>query len=224
MSRVLIIFLLLGNLAEAQFVTISNNVEKPIIITSGFKLAIPQNKHQYLATKWTKGQLFYNNGTSKLYDSLNFDRYANRLEVVANNKALLLMPMGLSGAMINGASNEGTLLIVGDISGASTFLVVLSVGTNILASYLTPDYIENTRGFKTDEVRFVPKGKEEVVIKEHFTILKQGKWHVFKLNKPSLTKLFKVEKKKLQEMASNEQVSLNDSNGLIKIFQILNKE
>ncbi len=224
MNKWLFIFLFASCFSKAQDVVIKPQSDNPLEIGRDFELSFPENNNEYLATQWSKGKLFYANGTSKTYDSLNFNRYLDIIEVAINNKVLTLKPMGLAGALIYNSEKLGFVLIAAKVDIETRFLLTNSVGKYLFASYLTADKIEDSRGFRTDELRFVPKKEKEAIINEFFALFKEGKWEKFKLNKSALSKLFKLDKKKLQSIAATYNLNLNDKTGLIVTFQVLNKE
>lgn len=223
-NKWLIIILLVTQLAQGQDVSLHSNGNDPVELSDNFSLFIPQNVNQYLATQWSKGRLFYPNGSSKDYDSLNFDRYSNVLEVVSNNKAVSILPMGLSGALIYNSPSLGTVLIVGKVVEESKFLLLQSEGKYLLASYLFSNDNQVELNYKNDEIRFVPKKKVEAVIKEHYVIFEKEQWEEIKLNKSAFSKLFKVDKKELQSLASENGLNTNNKQGLKALFQLLNKK
>ena len=216
--------LLISSWASAQHVIITSNAERPFEVSSNFTFDFPKNHFQYLSKYWTKGDLFYTNGTSKQYDSLNFDRYANRLEVVVNNKALSLLAMGLAGALVYESSDKGTLLIVGKIRETSKFLLVNSNGKFVLANYTSTNDIEETATFQVNEIRFSPKPKPELIATSHYVLYKNGEWVDFKLSKSSISKLFRIDKKQMQSSAREAGIANYDDQGLIKLFQLLNAQ
>jgi hypothetical protein len=220
MIKWILILVLAANWVNGQNVTLNSN--NSIKLSLDFSLFVPQNEHQYIATQWAKGKFFYANGTSKPYDSINFDRYENVIEVVVNNKALSIMPMGLSGALIYNSSNSGTILIVGEIDERSRFLMLQSEGQYILVSYMTTNEMQEETNYKTDEIRFVPKSDAKLVLEENYFILSNGAWREFKISRSSISKLFKVEKKELQSIASENGIITGSKSGLIELFQLLN--
>jgi len=194
MIKWLIILFILPFTAQAQEVILNLHAAQPVELKGGFGLFFPEHTNEYLVTQWSKGKLFYTNGTSKTYDSLNFNRHQNMMEVVVNNKVLILMPLGLAGGLIYNSDNDGSVLIVGKVNAKANFLLVNSVGKHLLASYLTTR-IEEIRGYKTDEMRFVPKEESDKIIKEKFVIFSNGNWEEFKMSKSFLSKLFNIDKK-----------------------------
>ena len=222
MNKWTLLFFLIANLANGQDVIVNAGVGNTVQLSDEFELHIPQNQNQYIASQWSKGKLFYANGTSKKYDSLNFDRYGNKVEVVVNNKALSVLPMGLSGGLIYSTDNSGSLFIVGKIAEEARFLIVLSSGKYLLASYLISTAPSDELNYKTDEVRFVPKKKTENVIRAHYVIFENEKWKSFKLSKSALSKLFKEDKKMLQSTAVSEGINTSTEIGLIQLFDFLN--
>ncbi|MCF6360941.1 MAG: hypothetical protein L3J29_09300 [Cyclobacteriaceae bacterium] len=222
MNKWLIAFLFASCLCQAQNVVLNLQSQNPLQVGEGFSLTFHQNNNEYIATKWSQGKLFYNNGTSKTYDSLNFNRYLNIIEVVTNNKLLTLKPMGLAGALIYDTKNSGSVLISAKVDLETRFLLTNSVGQYLFASYLTTDKGEESRGFRIDELVFVAR-EEQVVIEEFFVLFRKGAWEHFKLNKSALSKLFKKDKKELQLIASDSDLDLSKKEGLIRLFQMLNK-
>lgn len=216
--------LLISSWVSAQHVIITSNAESPFEVNSNFTLDFPKNNFQYLSEQWAKGELYYTNGTSKQYDSLNFDRYANRLEVVVNNKALSLLAMGLSGALVYNSNTSGTLLIVGRVKETSKFLVVNSEGQFVLASYMSTNDLEETSNNQINEIRFTPKPKPELVTTKNYVIYKKGKWISFKLSKSSISKLFEIDKKRMQSSANQASIARYNEEGLSKLFQLLNTQ
>jgi len=210
------------NLANGQDVILNSGVGNPVLLSNKFELHFPNNQNQYIASQWSKGKLFYTNGTSKKYDSLNFNRYGNKIEAVVNNKPLSILPMGLSGGLIYNTDNSGSLLIVGKTVSETRFLMVLSNGKYLLASYLVSTVPAEDLSYKLDELRFVPQKKKENVISVHYVFFDNEKWKSFKLNKSSLAKLFQVEKKTLQSNAETEGINTNTEKGLIELFDFLN--
>lgn len=223
MTKWLAILFILPFTVQAQEVILNLHNPQPIELKGGFGLFFPEQTNEYLVTQWSKGKLFYTNGTSKTYDSLNFNRYQNMMVVVANNKVLTLMPLGLAGALIYNSNHSGSVLIVGKINAEAKFLVVNSVGKYLLASYLTTDRIEEVRGHKIDEIRFVPKKEADKIIKEAFVIFNNGSWEEFKISKSFLSKFFNIGKKELQGVATDAGISMSDKAGLVKLFELLNK-
>lgn len=223
MNKWMLIFLFAANWVNGQDVTLNINATDPLKLSLGFNLFIPPNDHQYLASQWTKGKLFYANGTSKTYDSLNFDRYSDAIEVVINNKPLSIMPMGLSGALIYSSNNSGTVLIVGKVDGKRKFLLVLSEGQHLLASFLHSSEHHTELTYKIDEIIFVPQKEEEPIIKKNYVVLDNRNWIRFKMNKSAISKLFNVDKKELKSIASNKGINTSDKRGLLQLFQALNK-
>lgn len=221
MIKFSLFLLLITQLAYSQNIIINTSAANPVDIDGDFKLFIPRDNNQYLSTQWARGKLFYTNETSKSFDSLNFDRFSNRLEVVSQNEALLIMPMGVSGALIYKPKAEGALLIVGKINESSIFLIILSEGKQLLATYLTTNEDVEKRGFKTDGVRFVPKEKPDVIINEHYVLFRNGKWQETKLNKSVVGKLFGLSKKDVQAIMAEQDFNDNTL-GLIELFQFLN--
>ncbi len=207
---------------QAQEVILNLHAPQPVELKGGFDLFFPEHTNEYLVPQWSKGKLFYTNGTSKTYDSLNFNRHQNMMEVVVNNKVLTLMPLGLAGGLIYNSNYSGSVLIVGIVNAEAKFLVVNSVGKHLLASYLTTK-IEEVRRHKTDEMRFVPKEEGDKIIKEAFVIFSNGSWEEFKISKSLLSKFFNTDKKELQSFATDAGISMNDKVGLIRLFQLLNK-
>lgn len=224
MNKGFFILFLVTHWAQSQDVILNVASAKPIEVSAGFELVNPQNNNQYIAAQWSSGKLFYINGTTKIYDSLNFDRYANVIEVVINNKALSILPRGLSGALIYSTTSSGTMLLVSKVADDTKFLLVEGSGKYLVASYLVSSEQHEEVTSKLDEIRFVPKEKRDLIIKEYFFLLDQGSWSPFKPNKSTLSKLFNVDKKELQSLASNTGVNLNSKNGLIELFKTLNKE
>ncbi len=222
MNKWIFFSLFITNWAFGQDVSLTNNVTNPIKLNPAFELYVPVNDQQYIAGQWAKGKLFYTNGTSKHYDSLNFDRYSNVIEVVLNNKVITIRPMGLSGALIYNSQTSGSLLIVGKVSDQSLFLVVESKGRYVLASYLTANETQKVENYKVDEVRFVPKKKNELIIKENYVLLNDNTWDWFKINKSEIGKLFKVDKKDLQSMAAENGINANNKTELVPLFNLLN--
>ena len=222
MNRVFFILFLIAHWTQGQDVVLNATGAKPIEVNDGFELVNPQNNNQYIATQWSSGKLFYTNGTTKIYDSLNFDRFTNVLKVVINNKPLSIFPMGISGALIYTTDSTGTMLIVNKLEDDTKFLLVESSGNYLLTSYLVSSEQTEEVTFKIDEIYFVAKDKKDLVIKEHFVLLKQGNWSSFKLTLSTLSKLFKVDKKELQSIASNKSINLTNKNGLVALFKILN--
>lgn len=136
MNKAIFIILIISHLAKGQDVIVHAQGENPIEVSFEFSLVAPPNLNQYIAKQWANGKLFYTNGTSKYYDSLNFDRCSNELEVVVNNKALSILPMGLSGALVYNSTSSGTMLLVGKVADKARFLLIESTGQFLLASYL----------------------------------------------------------------------------------------
>ncbi len=224
MTKWLAILFILPFMAHAQEVILNLDEPQPVELKGGFGLFFPEHTNEYLVTQWSKGKLFYTNGTSKTYDSLNFNRHQNMMEVVVNNKVLTLMPLGLAGGLIYNSGNDGSVLIVGKVNAKARFLLVNSVGKYLLASYLTTDRIEGVRGYKTDEMRFVPKEEGKKIIKEEFVVFRDGNWEGLKMSKSFLSKLFNIDKKELQGISTNAGISMSDKIGLIKLFQLLNNQ
>lgn len=222
MNKWIFIFLFSANYVNGQHVKLQPDESIPIYLSPDFSLFIPQQDYQYVASKWASGRLFYTNGTSKRYDSLNFDRYSNKIEVVINNKALSILPMGLTGALIYFSDKVGYLLIVGKVKDQPKFLAVESVGQYVLAAYLISSAPKEDLTYKTDEIRFVPKIKKEDLIKKTFWLLTNGIWAEFKMNKSTVSKLFKIDKKKLQSIASDKGINVNNKHELVRLFQFLN--
>ncbi len=218
-----ILLLLLGyNSLLAQPVSFTGNKENPVVIKGNFKLVSSTNTHQYLTSKWAKGRLFYLNGTSKPYDSLNLERYSNNLEVVANNKILALLPMGLTGVLINTSEFTGFVIIVAAINEESKFVLLESYGSYLLGSYIAVNEPIKNQTYANDEFRFVAKEKPGLVINKHFSILNNGSWGAFKLSKSAISKLFKVDKKELQNIADKANISINDQYGLLQLYKEMN--
>jgi len=223
MNRWLIVFLFASGLSRAQDVVLNLQSQNPLQISDGFSLAFQENTNEYLATKWSQGKLFYTNGTSKTYDSLNFNRYLNIVEVVTNNKLLTLKPMGLAGALIYDSKKSGFVLIAAKINYETRFLLANSAGKFLVASYLTTNKNMESGGTKMDELRFVSRKEEKVVINGFFALFREGEWQSFKLSKSALAKLFEKDKKELQSIASERGLDLSEKKGLMKLLQILNK-
>lgn len=213
------LFLLTANTIFAQDVVINNST---IQISDKFELVSPSIDQQYVATQWAKAKLFYANGTSKNYDSLNFNRYANEIEIVVNNKVITLRPIGISAALIYHTSTSGSLLMVGSVNDQSLFLLVQSEGKFVLASYLATNEIKKEENYKVDEVRFVPRKKDVIIIKENYVVRKEDVWSEFKLNKSSVSKLFKIEKKTFQDIVAAQGINVGGKEELVQIFNILN--
>lgn len=222
MIRWVLLFSFMCNLANGQDVILNSGAVNPVQLNDEFELHFPNNQNQYIVSQWSKGKLFYTNGTSKKYDSLNFDRYGNKIEAVLNNKPLSILPMGLSGGLIYNSANSGSLFIVGKVESESRFLVVLSSGKYLLSSYLVSTTPVDEVPYKTDEVRFSPKNIKENVIKVHYVILDSERWKSFKLSKSSLSKFFKEEKKTIQAIAEKEGINTSTERGLIQLFDFLN--
>jgi hypothetical protein len=218
-----ILLLLLGyNSLLAQPVSFTGNKENPVVVKENFKLVSSSNTHQYLTSKWAKGRLFYLNGTSKPYDSLNLDRHSNKLEVVANNKILALLPMGLSGVLIATDQLAGSIIIVAVVNGESKFALLESYGDYLLASFIEINEPIKNHTYANDEIRFVAKEKPGLVVKEHYMVLMNGNWEVFKISKSAIGKLFKVDKKEIQSIASKAGISINNQNGLLQLYKEMN--
>ena len=224
MNKSFFIFFLITHLAQSQDVILNATGDKPIEVSAGFELVNPQNSNQYIATKWSSGKLFYTNGTTKEYDSLNFDRYANVLDVIIKNKPLSIFPMGLSGALIYNATSAGTMLIVRKVEDEPKFLLVESSGIYILTSYLISSEQHREAIQRIDEIRFAPKEKKDLDIREYFVLFSQGRWSSFKLTKTTISKLFMLDKKELQPLAAKEGVNLNNKDGLVELFKIMNRQ
>lgn len=222
MNKWIFIFLFSANYVNGQHVKLKPDESNPIFLSPDFSLFIPQHDNQYVVSKWARGRLFYTNGTSKRYDSLNFDRYSNKIEVVINNKALSILPMGLTGALIYSSDTVGYLLIVGNVKDQPTFLAVESVGQYVLASFLISSEQNEVLTYKIDEIRFVPKRKIDVIIKRKHLLLNNKVWGEFKLNKSTISNLFKVDKKGLQSIASDRGINVNNKQELVRLFQFLN--
>lgn len=78
--------------------------------------------------------------------------------------------------------------------------------------------------YKLDEIRFSPKLKSDLIINKYYLIFEEGKWKRVKLSKSYVGKLFKTDKKELQVLASDNQLSINTKDGLVKLFQLLNNQ
>ncbi len=214
--------LAISKCAMAQDVLLHTNLSNPIQLNANFSLVTSANNNKYIATKWAQGKLFYANGSSKIYDSLNFDRHLNIMEVVVNNKVVSLLPMGLSGALIYSSQSSGYLLIAGKVLEKNRFLQVICEGQYVLASYLTTSKIEVANNYKIDEVRFAPKNKNDLIIRKNFVLLRNGKWEDFKITKSTIGKLFKVDKKELQVMINKNNLQPNSKQNLVQLFKWLN--
>lgn len=210
--------------ANAQDVVVDLNADTPLQISNDFSLSFPENNREYLVSQWSKGKLFYTNGTSKTYDSLNFNRHLNILEVVTNNKVLFLQPMGLAGALIYDSANKGTVLLVGKTNGVSRFLVIMSQHKYLLASYIEVEKPPVINEAKVDEIRFVAKEEPVSIISSRHTVLINDTWEDIKWNKSGISKLFKIDKKELQKRASNAGIALDNERGLFNIFDLLNHQ
>jgi len=221
MIRWILIFLFMASWANAQDVVLNASVRNPIKINTAFELYIPQNQNQYIASQWSKGKLFYSNGTSKTFDSLNFDRFSNKIEVVVNNKALSVLPMGVSGALIYNSNDSGTLLVVGKVEAQFKLLLVQSNGQFILASYLVSSKPIGDINYKLDEFRFVAKQEEAETISNHYVVFENGNWVKFRLSKSSIGKQFGMSKKELQSKTT-KGINTNAKEGLVQLFNVLN--
>jgi len=132
MIKWLILLFILPFTAQAQEVILNLHTPQPVELKGEFDLFFPEHTNEYLVTQWSKGKLFYTNGTSKTYDSLNFNRHQNMMEVVVNNKVLILMPLGLAGGLIYNSDTDGSVLIVGKVNAEAKFLLVNSAGKYLL--------------------------------------------------------------------------------------------
>lgn len=223
MIRCIFIFIFGINNLFAQSVSFTPENKSSVKINGDFKVVNTQITRQYLLKKWSNGTLFYLNGNSKYYDSLNFDRYSNRLEVAVNNKILTLLPTTLSGVVIRRNASSGYIIMVVKIDNENKFILTESTGNITLGSYLLVSKPETTPSYVDDEVRFVVKEEPGLIIKEIFILLNNQEWHRFKLSKPSIRKLFKIDKKEFQKIASENDINITARNGLILMFQLLNK-
>ena len=224
MIRWAILFLILSSNLAAQQVSVVSDLKNPLKIESEFELKRPSDKHQYLLSKWSNGTLFYLNGSSKKFDSLNFERFSNNLEIVSNNKILTLMPMGLTGVVINESTTSSYVLIVAKINSESRFIIVNSIGDYLLGSYLFVDEPPVHHTYVDDEIRFVPKEEPNIIIKRNYVILVDDAWQTIKFNKSSISKLFNIDKKELQKKASSAGIKLDNKQGLLQIFDLLNHQ
>ena len=224
MSKWVLSFLLfVGHWTLGQEVRIYSNTETPIHLSEGFELHIPANENKYIVTNWSKGQLYYPNGGYKSYDSLNFDRYTNAIEVVKNNKPLTIMPMGLLGALIFDTSASGYLLIVGSFESNNQFLLINSIGKYVLASKIDASIKNSELSSNIDEVRFVPKPEEELNLKPQYFIWKNLTWEPFKISKKAVLKLFGKDKKDFLKLVSRYDIDLSRKESLIQVFKIINE-
>jgi len=218
-----IVLLLLANAyVFGQDVTIKPATKQLVAIGANFELNYPSTTDQYIVSKWAKGKLYYANSTSKKYDSLNFDRYGNAIETVINSKPLSVYPIGLAGALIYTGDNAGYVLVKATIDEAPKLLEVISAGKYVLAYSLTAiEDVESTL-IKTDEFRFAPKPEAKVNVSGKFHLWDGTTWSAFRLNKHTISKLFMVEKKVLQEYISRNNINLSTNKGVIKLFQHFN--
>ncbi len=223
MIRWICILIIPSCFANAQDVVLNLNAEKLVEFSDEFKLTFPDNNNEYLMSQWSNGKLFYTNGTSKEYDSLNYNRHLNIIEVVTNNKVLTLKPMGLAGTLIYTSSTSGFVIIVAYINNTSKFLIVNNSQKYLLASYIENKEPPTENEFKVDEIRFVPKEKQESIISRHYVVFSDGNWKELKWNKSGISKLFNIDKKELQKRASKAGIELAESKGLYQIFDILNQ-
>ncbi|MCB0494841.1 MAG: hypothetical protein KDC79_01780 [Cyclobacteriaceae bacterium] len=202
------------DLSQKQLITVSNE----------FNISVSQNNDQYLASRWSKGKLYYANGTSKQYDSLNFDRYSKTIEVVVNNKPLSIYPMGLAGALIYTGASSGYVLVKADIEGAQKLLEVCSSGKFILVKGLEAAEVKEIATIKMDEVRFEPKPEAQLNVGENYFVWNGESWKSFKLNKSGIGNLFNLDKKTLQNYISEQGISPTNKEQLILVFQHFNNE
>lgn len=216
------VFITLSSLVFGQEVTINQAGSQPITLESGFKLQFVSGNNQYLMSHWAKGKLYYANNTSNAYDSLNFDRYGNAIEVIIHDKPLTVYPMGLAGALIHTGENSGYVLIKGELDGEQKMLEVLSSGKYVLAKYLEVNEVPSSQIVKTDEFRFVPKPEAPVNISIVFYVWDSGAWNEFRLNKSSIGKLFKVDKKEIQNFSYENHLNISNAKDLIQLFHYFN--
>lgn len=222
MTKWITLFVLGFNSLVAQSISFTGDDKNPIQITEEGILLNPTHSHQYVTDKWATGTLFYLNNTSKPYDSLNFERHSNSLKVVVNNKNLTLMPMGLKGVVIKENESSNYVILVVKLNNKSRFVIIESYGTYLLGSYLLVNKPPINYSNANNEILFTAKKNPKLVVNEKFIVLNNGVWQAFKLNKPAISKLFKIDKKELQKQASANGISTDNRNGLVQLFQLVN--
>ena len=222
MTKWLFICVLSGTWSFGQDLILASTTTKPVQLKEGFELRTPKNDHQYVSVQWAKGNLYYANGTSKTYDSLNFDKYGNKIDVIIHNKPLSILPLGLAGALIYETPTSGYVIIEGAIEEGRKFLLVNSVGDFTLVSYTSINEVIPIEFHKVDEIRFVPKAENRLIVSSRFYIWKGMTWEPFKLTKSVIGKLFSLNKKEIQTIFLEHAITTQDEQGLVYLFHLLN--
>lgn len=217
-----IVFLLFSYSLFGQDVTISPGKEKLIHVQDGFNLDYLVNDDRYVLSRWAKGKLFYANNSFKEYDSLNFNRYDNIIELIVNNKPLSLYAMGLAGALIYTSDNSGYILVSVPVEGENKLMMVYSTGKYVLAGLASVNDTNFESNVKVDEIRFVPKPEKEVNVNNDYYIWEIDKWSSFKLTKSNIAKLFQSDKKEISSIYVQLSKQSNEEESLIKLFDYLN--
>lgn len=224
MMKWVLLLVFLNTLAFGQEVTINMESDRPIQISDGFILKFPTKYNQYISDHWSKGIIYYSNGSNHRYDSLNFNRFSGSIEVVINNKPLSLMPLGFEGALIYDSSHSGYVLMSARIDDNKTVVVVQSEGKYVLAAKVQVTETITSTSVNVDEIRFVAKPKSELSFNTNYYLLKDKRWQSFKLSKSNIIKLFSIDKTELKEFFAARSSRLIGENDLVDFFDHFNKK
>lgn len=217
------VLLLLANAyVFGQDVTIKPSTKQLITIEPNFQLTYPSTYDQYTVDKWAKGKLYYANGTSKQYDSLNFDRYGNVIKTVINSKPLSVYPIGLAGALIYVSKHSGHVFIKAVLDGTPKLLEVCSAGKFILANTLITSEEAERKTIKSDDIRFVPKQEPKINVSKKFYVWNGSEWSMFKPTKGAIINLFKLDKKVVHDYFATNKLKSTTEGGIILLFQHFN--